>query len=109
MSPSASLPLQAPLPEREPVHAWRRLHGMPHPFLLYSGQIRSGARWSFFGADPFAVYRGDPEAAIAAWRSFARDAEPAPEGVAPFTGGLVGYWAYDFGRRLERVPSIARA
>lgn len=28
--------------------------------------------------------------------------------MPPFTGGAVGYWAYDYGRRLERLPAIAR-
>jgi para-aminobenzoate synthetase component 1 len=32
---------------------------------------------------------------------------PDPSG-SPFTGGMVGYWAYDFGRRLERWPSLAQ-
>ncbi|TRX74949.1 aminodeoxychorismate synthase component I [Pseudomonas mangiferae] len=32
-----------------------------------------------------------------------------PEGVElPFAGGLMGYLAYDFGRRLERLPTLAR-
>lgn len=35
--------------------------------------------------------------------------EPA-EGVAglPFCGGAIGYFAYDLGRRIERLPSLAR-
>ena len=75
------------------------------------------ARWSFFGADPFATWRAhgpgsdEPTAAMAAWRALSGD-EHEPElarslGV-PFTGGAVGYWAYDYGRRLERVPARAR-
>lgn len=32
-----------------------------------------------------------------------------PDGVElPFTGGLIGYLSYDFGRRLERLPQPAR-
>lgn len=31
------------------------------------------------------------------------------DGVPPFIGGLVGYLGYDLGRRLERLPSLARA
>ena len=32
-----------------------------------------------------------------------------PEGVElPFAGGLIGYLSYDFGRRLEQLPALAR-
>lgn len=32
-----------------------------------------------------------------------------PEGIElPFAGGLIGYLSYDFGRRLEHLPSLAR-
>lgn len=32
-----------------------------------------------------------------------------PEGVElPFAGGLIGYLSYDFGRRLEQLPEVAR-
>jgi para-aminobenzoate synthetase component 1 len=34
--------------------------------------------------------------------------EEARAAGVPFAGGAVGYWAYDFGRRLERLPSVAR-
>ena len=33
---------------------------------------------------------------------------PRPPGL-PFSGGAVGYFGYDFGRQLERIPSIAAA
>jgi para-aminobenzoate synthetase component 1 len=69
-------------------------------------------RWSFFGADPFAIFGPDRyDEAVALWRG-TRD-EFAEAGAAgapnvPFAGGLVGCWSYDFGRRLERIPAIAR-
>jgi para-aminobenzoate synthetase component 1 len=69
------------------------------------------ARWSFFGADPFAVFRGgDHLAAIETWRRIAERAPNTADQVAhgaPFTGGAVGYWSYDYARRLESVPSLA--
>jgi para-aminobenzoate synthetase component 1 len=117
MPPRVELPLVHPLDQNRPLAPLRALAGLPCPFLLHSslpderapGPRR--ARWSLFGADPFAVFRGDDhEAAIRAFRRFA---ERAPGGDmqrltgAPFTGGAVGYWAYDYGRRLERVPSHA--
>jgi para-aminobenzoate synthetase component 1 len=100
-------------PELDPLEALGRLEGafalrssLPDP----ESPVRR-ARWSFFGAEPFASFRGDPAAAQDAFRGCAA-AERAPElarslGV-PFTGGAVGYWAYDYGRRLERLPEHAR-
>jgi para-aminobenzoate synthetase component I len=71
------------------------------------------ARWTLFGAEPYATFRGADRAdALAerfragALRSAASD--QALASGAPFTGGAVGYWAYDYGRRLERMPAIAR-
>jgi para-aminobenzoate synthetase component 1 len=75
------------------------------------------ARWSLFGAEPFATWRAlgpgsrEPAAAMEAWRGWSGQAH-APDLVrslgVPFTGGAVGYWAYDYGRRLERLPVHAR-
>ena len=111
------LPLVHPLEISRPLAPLRSLAGLPCPFLLHSSlpdeptQGPRRARWSIFGADPFAVFRGgDHEAAIAAFR---RISARAPFGEmqrvtgAPFTGGAVGYWAYDYGRRLEKLPSLA--
>jgi len=106
----------SPLPLIEAVEvpdllaAARSLASLPHPFLLHSSAPDTRARWSFFGADPFAVFAAaDYEAARAMWRGLAaqaRSSSPLPT-EAPFTGGVVGYWAYDFGRRLEWLPDLA--
>ena len=94
----------------DPITAVRALAHLPYPFLLHSSAPGGRARWSFFGADPFVVFgAGEYESARALWRA-SRGAAP-PTGslpaAIPFTGGVVGYWAYDFGRRLERLPAIA--
>jgi para-aminobenzoate synthetase component 1 len=110
MAPSFDLPLVRAVAVEEPVRALRALAGLPHAFLLHSAMQDERARWSFFGADPFAVYRGAEYAeAIAAWRHFEALAhrDVTPPSAVPFTGGAVGYWAYDFGRRLERLPARA--
>jgi para-aminobenzoate synthetase component I len=117
MPPRVDLPLVHALELSRPLAPLRALAGMPCPFLLHSALPDTGtqgprrARWSFFGADPFAVFRGgDHHAAI---RTFRRFAHHAPQGDAerltgaPFTGGAVGYWSYDYGRRLETLPSYA--
>ncbi len=117
MTPRAELPLVHSLELARPLAPLRALAGLPYPFLLHSSLPDTGtdgprrARWSFFGADPFAVFRGgDHATAIETWRRVAARApharaEQAP-GV-PFTGGAVGYWAYDYARRLEKMPERA--
>ena len=113
-----ALPLVHPLELARPLAPLRALAGLPCPFLLHSALTDAGttgprrARWSFFGADPFAVFRGGDHAqAIGAYRDFARHA-PHHDAVrltgSPFTGGAVGYWAYDYGRRLETLPAFAQ-
>jgi para-aminobenzoate synthetase component 1 len=106
-----TLPFTRLVRMREPTDGLRALAHLPHPFLLHSALEDERARWSFFGADPFFVQRGGDEAAlIDRFRAFAARADTAGQrpGVVPFTGGAVGYWAYDFGRRLERLPELAR-
>jgi para-aminobenzoate synthetase component 1 len=47
--------------------------------------------------------------AVHRWRSLAGRvrAEQHEQTIVPFTGGAVGWWSYDFGRRLERWPRVA--
>ena len=96
----------------DPLAAFESLADIPHAFLLHSSLLDARARWSFFGADPFAVFGpGDYDAAIALWRHLGKERVEVPSERAegpPFRGGLVGAWAYDFGRRLERLPATAR-
>jgi para-aminobenzoate synthetase component 1 len=111
MSRPLDLPITRPVHVMHPCAAVRALAPLPYPFLLHSALEDGGARWSFFGADPFAIFRGERyEEAAGAWRRIARRvwSNEASASPAPFTGGVVGYWAYDFGRRLERIPSVAR-
>lgn len=102
-------PLLRRLAIDDPLAAAATLLDLPHPFLLHSSLAGPDARWSFFGADPFATHRGgDPRLAIARFRKLAeRTGRPDLACAAPFRGGAVGYWAYDYGRRLERIPAWA--
>lgn len=74
------------------------------------------ARWSFLAAEPFGMFRvregqafwnGAPlaDAPLVALRRLIDQYRlpPDPADPAPFRGGLAGYIAYDFGRRLERL------
>jgi len=107
----SEFPLVGAVEIPDPLSAVRALSHLPHPFLLHSALPDGRARWSFFGADPFAVFRGpDYPAGVAMWRRLSHlvmVGDPSPT-LVPFTGGAVGYWAYDFARRLERLPEIAR-
>ena len=107
-----------------PLSAYRKLAGdREGTFLLESAQNgQSWSRWSFIGAgSPSALTvadgqahwwgtvpagaptGGDPlESLAASLRLLQTDRLP---GMPPLTGGFVGFMAYDFVRRLERLPS----
>jgi len=101
------------------------LSSRPYSFLLDSGLLVPGlGRYSLLGADPFLVLRSRGrrirlerrgESIVAAahplqklksllnsWRLF-----PPAGFPLPFCGGAVGYFSYDLGRVLEKLPSSA--
>ena len=97
------------------AEAFRDLGGL---VLLETGRPDRRARWSVLAADPIAVVRGPadgPDPFADARRLLARlDPSPLPMPIGtaatpPFAGGLMGYLGYDLGRRLERLPELARA
>lgn len=104
------------------------------PFVLDSSLSNDGlGQWSFFGADPFLVFEGkdglyqelrtskvEPRGSSAEYDkailsgdglSLLRNlmAEYAIENCTeiPFVGGAVGFFSYDFGRQIERIPEAA--
>ncbi|MCY4425422.1 MAG: aminodeoxychorismate synthase component I [Halieaceae bacterium] len=94
-----------------PVEALIERFGRRHmPFILDSAQTNDDlGGWSFFGAYPFEIIRGDPDSDAdlgmlrRKMQSYACNSHPR----IPFIGGAVGFLAYDYGRRLEKVPEIA--
>ncbi len=111
-----------------PLDALAALDEEPGAFLLesrlssgFSGVATpGGGRFSFAGAWPGEVIEEtadaarDPLAAVEAAIARARAGRTAADLRArradlpvPFAGGAVGFLAYDFGRRLERLPSRA--
>ena len=109
-----------------PLSAYRKLAAnRPGTFLLESAENgRSWSRWSFIGAgapsaltvrDNQAVWLGttpqgapsggDPIDAIRATLELLATG-PLP-GLPPLSSGLVGFFAYDMVRRLERLPALA--
>lgn len=76
------------------------------PFILDSAQSNDGlGDWSFFGCKPFHVLGGSAslEDLRGAMGSYALENVTS----IPFMGGAVGFLSYDYGRRIERVPTIA--
>ena len=110
MTVRSAYPRVRPLECFDPLEILPALGKLRQPFLLHSSRDDARGRWSFFGAEPFESYAGgDYALAVERLRQLSahtRDDEPSPT-LVPFTGGAVGYWAYDFGRRLERWPSGA--
>jgi anthranilate synthase component 1 len=109
-----------------PLSAYRKLAAnRPGTFLLESAENgRSWSRWSFIGVgapsaltvrDGQAVWLGavpqdaptggDPLEALQATLELLATA--AVPGLPPLSGGLVGFFAYDMVRRLERLPEMA--
>lgn len=100
---------------------------LPFSFLLDSSLSTAGGRYSFLGADPFAViysksgltyirqclgntfetstFKGNPFEAMSKIFKSLPTLEPL-DGI-PFSGGGVGFLSYDLGRQLERVPEFA--
>ena len=109
-----------------PLSAYRKLAAdRPGTFLLESAENgRSWSRWSFIGAgapsaltvrDGEAVWLGavprdaptggDPLRGLRATLELLATA--AVPGLPPLSGGMVGFFAYDLVRRLERLPELA--
>ena len=88
-------------------------------FLDSAARGRFG-RYSFLAADPFLVFSGkgnvfritaaetaqhvsgDPWTMLAAlWKQYQLPTMPH---LPPFQGGLIGYWGYELGHHIERLP-----
>jgi para-aminobenzoate synthetase component 1 len=99
------------LADARPMDVAERFRDLPGLVVLESARPGRTGRWSYVSADPLAVLDA-PDAGpdpFATARMLVR--RLAPSGIGggpPFLGGLVGYLAYDLGRRFERLPSLAR-
>ncbi len=119
------LPLLDGMAPMDVAEAFRDMSGLA---LLESARPGRTGRWSYLTADPVAVVDApaegvDPFAearallgrmgppggtSAAGGTNAASPGLPGDDPVPPFAGGLVGFLGYDLGRRLERLPSIAR-
>lgn len=105
-----------PLPyQPDPAHYFTRLRQAPGAILLDSA--RPGAergRFDLLSAWPLQHLQAQPREDGRAYLQRLREAlaqlghAQLPGGIElPFAGGLIGYLSYDFGRRLEQLPSLA--
>jgi para-aminobenzoate synthetase component 1 len=113
------------LPYRDTVAAqFRTLGGLPWAAWLDSAAADSHERFDILVADPYVTLRThgvtteiarvggatheSQRAPLELLREELGDVTASVPGL-PFAGGAVGYFGYDLGRRLERIPSIAAA
>jgi para-aminobenzoate synthetase component 1 len=97
------------LPESlTPMDCFLRLSQKPHCVFLDSALERpSLGRYSFVAADPFAWMEyaegtADPVAELI--EVLHHFYAPTIQGIPPFQGGAAGVFAYELGRRFERIP-----
>ena len=112
-----------PMGRKDPIALFRRVQRGRWPFFLDSSlPDPEFARYSFLGSDPIGWFRSrGPRAEYATpWgdesstnrdplEALGRFLEALPWTTAgtpayPFIGGPVGYFAYDLGRQIERLP-----
>ena len=107
-----------------PRRAAPHLLDLPRPVFLDSSLTDGrGGRYSFFTADPFLTVRSrgrrveltGPAGRVVTeedpWNLLQLLLRRYPvdrvQGLPPFLGGAVGYFGYDLGRTLERLPATA--
>ncbi|WJN57434.1 aminodeoxychorismate synthase component I [Pseudomonas sp. SO81] len=105
-----------PLPYRaDPAAYFALVRHAPGAVLLDAGRPQAQrGRFDLLSAWPLEQFAAQADEPGQAFFQRLRDGlarlgrAEAPEGnELPFTGGLIGYLAYDFGRRLEQLPAQA--
>lgn len=118
----------APFPAANLRTFFSRLAGEPWAMLLDSaGEPGEDNRFDILVADPLATLEtqgasthirqggethhstGDPLALLAQWQEQLLGPQQVETIPLPFTGGALGLFGYDLGRRFERLPSQAKA
>ncbi len=98
--------------DRRAIDVAEAFRDLPGLVLFESARPGRNARWTYLTADPVAVLdspAAGPDPFAVARRLLARlDPTPVSGPDAPrFLGGLAGFFGYDLGHALERLPAIA--
>src|SRR5262249_22815192 len=106
------------IPYREAAAAFRPLAARDMAVLLDSALPGAQGRYSYIAADPFKVIRCTAQPWTATVDGARRDGDAftvlaeeltpfrhAHKGPTPFTGGAVGFFSYELGGMLERLPA----
>jgi para-aminobenzoate synthetase component 1 len=89
------------------------LSQLPSPvFLESAGEMSRQARYSYFAAEPEDLFQlpSDPSEENRRWRERLNswlELEESASADGRFAGAYIGYAAYDLGRWLEKLPSLA--
>lgn len=106
-----------PLPYRSsPLETFAALRHRPGAVLLDSGRPEApGGRYDILSSDPLETFEtqhrdsaDERTAPFAAQKALLeRLPHEVPDSDLPFLGGLIGYWNYDLGHRLEPIRGSA--
>ncbi|MFH0919614.1 MAG: aminodeoxychorismate synthase component I [Fibrobacterota bacterium] len=110
MTPDGILIKSFPFPQSLYSLAVSSLDESGASLLDSSDTLSPLGHYSFFGRAPFATFSSDGHADPLATLKKALALFSAPRQLSPlpFTGGAIGSFSYDLGRRLERLPEKAR-
>ena len=115
----SALPVVLPIPYRDPAVAFAPLANGNMSVLLESALASPQGRYSYIAHDPFSIIRCTPHP----WRvsvdgrssaedpftvlaqTLARFPADDPGEPAPFSGGAIGFFSYELGGVLERLPA----
>jgi para-aminobenzoate synthetase component 1 len=113
----APAPTVLSIPFRDPATAFRPFAQQDMAVLLDSALPGAQGRYSYIAVDPFKIIRCTPHPWRVTVDGAPRDADAftvlaeelapfrdLPAGPTPFSGGAVGFFAYELGGALERLP-----
>lgn len=103
---------------------FEQIRDLPWPVMLDSaGLTEHSGRFDIISADPFISLQTEGQHTEICFRDASTQNSsddpfallqsqlarfPAVSGDLPFSGGAIGYFAYDLGRRIETLPALAK-